>query len=559
MWFNTLRNTRRPIAAVSPRLRLEALEGRCLLSAGQLDPTFGSGGVVTTPISSGDMALQPDGKVLAGGGPFQMTRYTPAGTLDTTFGNGGNVTTTIAGWSLQHASAMALYPATGTANDGKIVMTGNTSVSTGKKTSETQLALVRYNANGSLDTTFGTGGAVTNGFGNATYDLGEAVVVQPDGKILVAGRSGGYANPTPIVLARYNANGTPDLSFGSGGSVISLPGGTTVCDARAVALQPDGRIVVGGFLYLGGDNLFAVVRYTANGTLDTTFGQGGFAAVSVFAGGATSFGAFDVAVQPDGRVVAAGRGRTTFPGTPSALTLVLARFTAAGSLDTSFAGTGIVSQNPLGPGAYDSANGVALQPDGKIVGGGLHAVIATNQQSFMLLRYNPDGGLDTTFNGTGIVLTSSFKNTIDGSGTVAIQPADGKIVVRGTTVSGSFVVLARYLGDPPPQAASVAPLAAKQVQPILQEASVRYTPDGSLGSSLTAGGSRSVTGLSGGYGNDIAIRQADGTVNPGEARPGAVALGSPEGTSSFLDDLFAARLDLSWAAIAQFLEEKDRS
>jgi uncharacterized delta-60 repeat protein len=453
MWFLFSRNSRpaKPVRRPSLcRPQLETLEDRCVLSSSPLDPTFGSGGIVTSLFGNSAaayaMALQPDGKILAAGlasfstgDQASLVRYLPSGGLDTTFGSGGKVTTKL----LPYARAMALYPNAGTANDGKIVLAGQIHSRNGTE----DFDLVRYNRDGSLDTAFGSKGSVTTDLGSTEYL--EAVAIQPDGKILAVGETWQTigSHPEEIALARYNTNGTLDTTFGSGGKVISALGDNNA-EGHAVAVQADGRIIVGGLVVLGGQNevQFAVVRYNANGTLDTTFGSNhsGFTAFGTNTDN-YNYGAFSVAIEPDGRIVAAGDSRDA--------TLrdqwVVARYNSDGSFDTSFGGTGIVTEHIMGA-ANDFAYAEALQADGKVVVAGTHDESNNfGQQSFALARFNADGSLDTTFNGTGIVTTQIGTGSIARG--VAIQPADGKIVLAGfATVNGvSNIAVARYLANGP--------------------------------------------------------------------------------------------------------------
>jgi uncharacterized delta-60 repeat protein len=201
------------------RPRLEGMDDRSLPSGGLLDPTFGTGGLVTTAIGSSSGAM-----------------------------------------------AVATYPSAGTANDGKIVAVGYGHPATGKVGDE-DMAIARYNLNGTPDPTFGGNGVVLSVPGRAM-----AVVVQPDGKALAAGTAGG-----DFIVVRYNANGTPDTSFGSQGQVITTIGRNSNDTGEAMVLQPDGRIVVAGVTNPQNTTYqdLALVRYNANGTLDNSYGTGG--------------------------------------------------------------------------------------------------------------------------------------------------------------------------------------------------------------------------------------------------------------------------------------------
>ncbi len=397
-----------------------------LAAPGDLDPTFGTGGVVTTDFGSTSdgaqsVAIQADGKIVAAGrtgifalSDFALARYNTNGTLDTSFGTGGRVTTNLLGFD-DSVAAVVIQP------DGKIVVVGEVF---GIGTDD--FGLARYNPNGTLDTSFGTGGGVFTDFASGD-DFGFAVALQTDGKIIAAGTAFNGAT-NDFALARYNANGTLDTSFGTGGIVTTdfASGGDS---ALGVAIQPDGRIVAVG---LGGTGLldFVLARYNANGTLDTSFGTGGLVTTDFSPG----FGrAHAVAIQGDGKIVVAG-------ASGGGITFTVGRYNSNGSIDTTFgtAGTGIVTTD-FGFDLGESAEAVVLQADGKIVAAGAGVnFFASN--GFLLARYNPNGSLDTSFGIGGQVSTGP-----DGlASSVALQ-ADGKIVAAGTDLDD--FVLVRYLGD----------------------------------------------------------------------------------------------------------------
>jgi uncharacterized delta-60 repeat protein len=266
------------------------------------------------------------------------------GDLDTTFGSGGIVITDFGGYDF--ASALALQ------SDGKILAAGTTR--SGGPSGSSNFALARYNSDGSLDTTFGTGGRVTT---DSSGD-GSALAIRSDGKIVVAGEARGE---TSFVLAQYNSDGSLDTTFGSAGKVVRSDFSSSF--HIALVLQPDGKIVIAG----GRFSDFAQFRYNSDGSLDTTFGSGGLVTTD-FSGRDDE--AYALAIQFDGKIVAAGRTTTTSGSVLS--DFALARYNSDGSLDASFGTGGKVTTafpSPF-PGA---AYAMALQPDGKIVaaGGGL--------------------------------------------------------------------------------------------------------------------------------------------------------------------------------------------
>jgi uncharacterized delta-60 repeat protein len=377
-------------------------------------------------------------------GPAQAT---PGG-LDGSFGSGGKVVTAIGSRSL--FSDVVVQP------DGKIVAVGESS-----NVSNPSVALARFNPNGSLDSSFGSAGVVTTAIG-AGRAVGNAVALQPDGKIVVAGGSGTDAGNV-FALVRYNPDGSLDPSFGSGGIARTSP---SYCDAASVAIQPDGRIVVAGAVCGVGTSRFALVRYRPDGSLDQSFGSGG---VVTTAFGPSRDGANAVALQPDGKIVAAGFSNGSGPNDIGTYDFALARYNADGSLDTSFNSSGKVT-TPIGPG-FDEAFAVAVEPDGKIVAIGEGSRVQGSD--FALVRYNPDGSLDSSF-GAGGKVTTAIGSSFDSATSAALQP-DGKIVAVGSSRNGVIDVFAL----------------------------ARYNPDGSLDTSFN--GSGKVTTTVGSAGPDQAL------------------------------------------------------
>ncbi len=273
---------------------------------------------------------------------------------------------------------------------------------------------------GTLDTTFGGTGKVITPVG-INYDEADSVAIQSDGKIVAAGLTDN-GTTFDFALARYNADGTLDTTFNGTGIVVT-PVGNTGSAANSVAIQPDGKIVAAGYSFNGTSYLFAVVRYNTNGTLDTSFNGTGIVTTAI---GSSIDIARSVTIQPDGPIIAAGY---SFNGTNYNFAIV--RYLNDGTLDTSFNGTGKVT-TPVGTSSSAAAS-VALQSDGKIVAAGEVDVGANTQ--FAVVRYNTDGTLDTSFNGTGIV-TTPIGSTFDEALSVASQP-DNKIVAAGFTYTGS--------------------------------------------------------------------------------------------------------------------------
>ncbi|MFF9913331.1 calcium-binding protein [Streptomyces sp. NPDC013457] len=284
-------------------------------------------------------------------------------------------------------------------------------------------------APGDLDPGFGGDGTVLTAAGGE--ESGNDVLVQGDGKIVVVGTDapdsvGNYA------LVRHLADGSLDSTFGDGGKVSTDRG--FIETAEAAAVQADGKIVVVGSASTDFETCcsFAVVRYTAAGSLDTTFGDGGVTLLTAFGEPA---GGQDVAVRPDGRIVAAGYAGGRF---------AVARLLADGTPDATFDGDGVVATDPdpTSPEAGGTGRSLALQSDGKVVVGG---EVGTTRFDFMLIRYNADGSLDTGFSGDGMVRTDF--GAYEGAEEIVVQ-ADGRVVAIGNTDGDAAV--ARYLADGSP-------------------------------------------------------------------------------------------------------------
>ncbi|HEX8249560.1 MAG TPA: FG-GAP-like repeat-containing protein [Pyrinomonadaceae bacterium] len=356
-----------------------------------------------------------------------------AGALDNSFGGGDG----IAVFNIGNGGItdMVVQP------DGKILVAGNGNPNT--------FVIIRFNADGSPDTTFGMGGKVTTEI-FAQDNLGSSInglALQSDGKIIAAGRgTHGRFIPkgspifTEIAVVRYNADGSLDSSFDADGKFTALVNGGSA-QAEAVEIQPDGKIVVAAW-NSGEQNNFIALRLNPNGTLDTTFDGDGLAATNFGLGTRPQ----DLKIQPDGKIVMAGYFQTDIAPVGRIL-FAAVRFNPNGSLDTSFDGDGKASADI---GNTARAYSVALQPDGKIVLAGTAQESSNSPVSFGLVRMNPNGSLDNSFDGDGRVSTV-FSIGQSGARDVAVQ-ADGRIVAVGTTTapSPSFVnnfAVARYLPD----------------------------------------------------------------------------------------------------------------
>ena len=410
----------------------ELLETRCLLSAGDLDPSFGTGGIVTTSGSgASSVAIQSDGKIIVSGGGdnggFTLARFNANGSLDTTFDRDGKLTTDF-GLIVGGAFSVAIQ------SDGKIVAAGGNN----------DFALARYNTNGSLDTSFDGDGKLTTDFGTPT-DRAFSVAVQSDGKIVAVGQSeSGFA------VARYNKNGSLDTSF-NGTGMLTTTFNSSSDVAASVAIQSDGKIVVAGTTFHAGTGYdFALARFNSDGSLDTMFGDDGKQIANIPGGFANS-----VVIQSDEKIVVAG---SAIGGGSSAFGV--ARFESDGSLDNSFDNDGTLTTDFSD--VDDRGLSVALQQNGKIVVAGW----AADGIDFALARYNENGSLDSTFDGDG-TLTMDFGSQLDRAFGVAVQN-DGRIVVAGSG-NGTIgnISVARYIGDTGPTAVIALPVQGSAVEAFL--------------------------------------------------------------------------------------------
>jgi len=416
---------------------------------GDLDPLFGSGGMVMTDLGKSTdianaVAIQADGKSVVVGTTYKnndfsdedfvVTRYNTDGMLDNTFGNRGKVRTDFPGLAAV-PSSVVIQP------DGKIVVAGGAFP---LFTFIGNFKVARYNPNGSLDTSFGDGGIVTTIFPAGSY--ASDVALQSDGKIIAAGTVFvdfiiGESSDTDFALARYNPDGTPDATFGNNGQVATDFLGFED-DAFSILIQPDGKIVaVGSANDPATFYDFAAARYLSNGAIDTTFGVAG--KVRTDFGDQNFDRARSAALQPDGRIVAAGFAISHGGGVQN---FAVARYTSNGVLDTTFNRDGR-TQIDFGT-CCQSATKVLLQSDGKIIAVG-GASGESSDDDFLLARLSPRGKLDNTF-GIGGEVRTSFGDLNGGANGAALQ-SDGKIVAVGfqATFSNQFAnfALARYLNS----------------------------------------------------------------------------------------------------------------
>lgn len=429
---------------------------------GDLDPSFGSGGVVKLfPSTEGylfkGIAAQADGKVvIAGGvapGKVMVVRLLESGALDPSFGEGGIVTTSVPG-GLGAARAVAIQP------DGKIVVAGEGEVGV-----TTSFLFVRYDSNGVPDPTFGGGDGIELVPVGFEEERAEAVAIGPDGRIAATGEGRtGPAEAAPVVV--LTSSGTPDPSFGGGTGWTLIETGPRNDRGEAVALLADGRVLIADSNGAGGGDGFTLLRLKADGLPDPSFGGGdGMVETPIppegegEAGGrVTSF-----ALSADGRIVAGGYG-------PDDQAVV--RYLADGELDESFAGDGIFTRQLGGEDEQVRAVGI---------GAGEKPILAANYQASgenapAVLRLDSNGTLDPSFGSGGLVLrgqTAPFGEIVEDG---ALDPQE-RLLTLGTSYEGNEIVdvtVTRYLGDPRPPVA--VPISSPVPKPANKPAHAKMKP-----------------------------------------------------------------------------------
>jgi uncharacterized delta-60 repeat protein len=455
---------------------LESLEPRRLFAAGDLDALFGSSGVTLQDLRARDdfafaTAIQPDGKILVAGkastgtstgNDFAVVRFNPNGTLDTTFGTGGIVVTDV-GSTSDVANAIAIQ------SSGKIVLVGESRVGT----AQPDFAMVRYNADGSLDTSFGVGGRVLTDFSGGN-DSGRSVALTSDGRIVVAG-SATVGSVKRFALARYSADGVLDSTFnGTGKTTTLFTSGSAV--ANAVVVLADGSVVAAGTamnLSTGASDL-AAVRYIGSGAVDASFGSSGWLTVDLGGDGDV---AYAVALQSDGQLVIAGSNLDNSTG---ASDFCLVRISPSGAVDTTFGAGGSVVTDFYGE--YDQPTSMTLAADGKIVVAGLATLSGVT--GIGVARYSSDGVADAGFGAGGTVMHSV--GLMDAASGVAVDGA-GNIIVGGYSMSdaGKFdFVVAKLVGrvNTAPTANPGGSYVVEAGGSVLLDGSGSFDPDGSIAS-----------------------------------------------------------------------------
>ncbi|MBF0094465.1 MAG: DUF4347 domain-containing protein, partial [Alphaproteobacteria bacterium] len=417
------------------------------------------GGAAATAIGSGNelargVVVQADGKILVAGeshngqdNVFAVTRYTAYGAPDMSFGTNGTVQL-----DLRSSGTTALDDVPRTIalqSDGKILVAGYSQkiYNVGTGAIDYDFALIRLNADGSLDTTFSDDGKITTDKSSNFNDELLAVLTDGNGKVVVAGwgrQPGNTANFADFIVSRYDSNGLLDATFGTGGTTYTtFDSGTARSDeVTSVALQGDGKIVVAGGTQASGDPVksFAVARYTTAGALDAGFDTDG-QLTTIFYESATAVASIGraVAVQSDGKIVVAGE--VSFSGGND---FALARYNTDGSLDGTF-GTGGKVTTAIGSG-NDVIRAMVVDGSGRIVVSGYASNGSDND--FVVARYTSAGVLDASF-GTGGKITTRIGTGADEAYAMKLQ-SDGKILIVGSTVNNNGntdIALARYDSD----------------------------------------------------------------------------------------------------------------
>jgi uncharacterized delta-60 repeat protein len=409
------------------------MAGPAVAAPGDLDPSFGNGGKSIVDLGGTeqvtDLLLQPDGKIIVTGTGtalgtdldlFAARLLVPEGTLDPSYAGGF-------GWSrvdlgdVNQGGASVLQP------DGKILLVGSID------SVEDDYGVARLlNPEGTFDGSFGNGGR--RGGLVTGADGADAIALQPDGRIVIAGsRSTGPAGRDWQIARLVNPQATPDSSFGSGGFVTQNFGGSAD-EAFDVLVQPGGKILVAGASRNEGSGFAfgAILRLLPGGTPDNSFGN---------TGDRQNLGQaiFNLALQPDGKILAVG---------VEGLQMVLYRLTADGDIDDSFGG----GDGRSGAGGFTSGSEVLVQPDGKIVVAG--SAIGTNGvETFDIARFQPNGLLDTTFGDGGKVTIDFGSSGAYQTANGLVQQPNGKLIVAGYSQAANILV-ARLDGDPPGGSAS---------------------------------------------------------------------------------------------------------
>jgi uncharacterized delta-60 repeat protein len=527
------------------------------------------------------VVIQNDGKILIAGFTtaqpvdgsgssknYGVVRLNANGALDTTFGSSGKALLDLGNNTADDAYSLV------TQSDGKILIAGFTTAQpVGGSGSSKNYGVVRLNANGILDTTFGSSGKALLDLGNNTADYAYSLVTQSDGKILIAGYTdaqpaGGTGSSKNYGVVRLNIDGTLDSSFGSSGKALLDLGNSTADEAKAVVTQRDGKILIAGYTDAQptggkGDSWnYGVVRLNANGSLDKSFGTSGKALLDL---GSNSYDyANSVVMQSDGKVLIAGTTNAqSTGGSGSSSNYGVVRLDANGTLDTTFGSSGKALLD-LGANSADDTYSVVTQSDGKILIAGITTAQPAGgtgtSNNYGVVRLNADGILDTSFGElqpnssarTGKVLLDLFTNSDDRAYSVVTQ-SDGRILIAGSTnakpeggtgTSNNYVVVRLNTDGTLDSTFGITSLDGK-ANYLIGSAAVALDENVTLSDSQLA----ALNNGAGNYNGARLVLQRDGGANPGDvfsalnklqletatgSAPGRIVLGNTTATSSTL-------------------------
>jgi uncharacterized delta-60 repeat protein len=405
---------------------------------GTLDSTFGTNGFVTVDFNGGSdigfgIAIQNDGKIIVVGKSEPTSNYNFALARLNTDGTLDNTFGTAGKVTTDIGGGDDDGRIVVIQNDGKVLVAGNSLSPSGVYS---YMGLARYNTNGSLDNTFSTDGKVSFGFGTGGWNEAYALAIQTDGKIIIGG-SANMPSSDDFAIARLNTDGTIDATFNTNGKVTTDFSSDDIC--YSLAIQPDGKILAAGITassFTGDTANFALVRYKIDGSIDSTFGTYGKVKTDFYG---KNDNAFSVVLQPDGKIILAGDAQLS-----SSPYVALARYNINGTLDSTFGTNGKVITTD-----FPESNGrqVVLQTDGKIIVAGFISLPSPNFYEIAIFRFNTNGTIDSTFNGNGMATSHYASSTTDIGTGVAIQQ-DKKIVEVGYTYTGtSDFAVVRYLVD----------------------------------------------------------------------------------------------------------------
>jgi uncharacterized delta-60 repeat protein len=430
---------------------------------GELDSSFGVGGKVQVALGpesgASGVAVQPDGKILVAGSPeasqaFSIARLLPNGNPDPTWGEGGVATTPLGEFA--NAYDVAVQP------DGKVVAVGEAPGTEGE-----DFAIVRYLASGIPDPSFGGGDGVVVLPVGTKGDRARAVAIGAGGRLAVVGTSELPNFRDAVGVAMLESNGTPETAFAEDGTTVVTTNSGEDDRGEGVAFQPDGKILIADSTGAGGGDGFTVIRLGLDGKPDPSFDGDGVVETPIPGEGGIEEGRIsDVLIQPDGKIVGGGYG-FDYTGTPPEFVgkFEVVRYLQNGTLDSSFGSGGMVGVRLAGEHSFGRS--LDLAADGKLILGGTYDASENPLEEHAapaLVRLKPNGELDSTFGSGGIVLGALGggieEESLEG---LAIQP-DGKIVSAGSRYrepGGLAGIVSRYLADfetpPMPKKVDLAP------------------------------------------------------------------------------------------------------